>query len=126
MKEMRAEKQHVGTRPANTLDYLIRPTYKVQPCFKIKDVHWTEGYWKDNEKIAFLLIVGVLILDNTSHLHAQILNGSFTTGDLTHWNTLGSPVVVTTGPTPPTGTPQALVLSTSGFDSFDKCFGGGN
>src|ERR1035437_6039323 len=66
------------------------------------------------KKIAFLLIVGVLILDNTSHLHAQILNGSFTTGDITHWNTLGSPVVVTTGPTPPTGTTQALVLSTSG------------
>ena len=53
MKEMRAEKQHVGIRPATTLDYLIMSTYKVHPCFKITDVHWTEGYCKNNEKNRF-------------------------------------------------------------------------
>ena len=69
------------------------------------------------KKIAFSLIVGALFLGNSSHLHAQILNGSFTTGDFTDWNTVGGssggPQVVMSGPTPPLGiTTQAFVQST--------------
>lgn len=82
------------------------------------------------KKIAFSLIVGALFLGNSSQLHAQIINGSFTTGDFTGWNTVGGtsggPQVLTTSatlptgvtpPTPPTGSTQALIQSTDGDDT---------
>ena len=50
-------------------------------------------------KIVFLLIAGVLALSSSSHLQAQLFNGSFTTADFTDWQTLGLPTVVTDGST---------------------------
>src|ERR1700683_5354596 len=73
------------------------------------------------KKIVFLLIVGALFVGNGSQLHAQILNGSFSTGDFTDWTTAGGtssgPTVVTSGATPPTGTTAALIQSTDGDSS---------
>lgn len=86
------------------------------------------------KKTAFLLVVAALFLANSSHLHAQISNGSFTDG-FTGWTVIkgssGGPQVLTstaplsisynnnnytgldvgqvTPPTPPTGTTQALI-----------------
>ncbi len=75
------------------------------------------------KKITFLLVVGALFLGNSSHLRAQIQNGSFATGDLSGWTTVGGssggPDVLTGLPTsnlpaPPMGSTAALVQSENG------------
>jgi hypothetical protein len=92
----------------------------------------TEGFEGIMKKIVFSLIIGALFLGHGTRLHAQILNGSFSTGDFTDWTVVGGssggPQVITPSttlppgviaPTPPAGTTtQALVQSTDSDGSY--------
>jgi hypothetical protein len=70
------------------------------------------------KKNAFLFVVATLFLGNVFPLSAQIVNGTFSTGDLTGWTVVGGssggPQVVTSNPLSTEDGTAALVQSTSG------------
>jgi hypothetical protein len=59
------------------------------------------------------VIAGIALVGSTSFSQAQVLNGSFSSGDFTSWTTLGGTEVLASGnPTTPGGVNQALIQST--------------